>query len=79
MAREQAVARELAGSCDRVIEAAMASWRKAGLAASTLTTRPYVLRSFVAAIGAVSPRLISRQAAQRWRRRRERTRPRITC
>lgn len=66
MERVSARAREVSGSCEEEIATFIARGRRDGLAASTLSTRGYVLRSFVTDLGASRPSQITRAAIDRW-------------
>ena len=52
--------RQTLGSCASEIDSYLASKKKMGRASSTLSTRGYVLKAFVEAIGAKTPKSITR-------------------
>lgn len=58
--------REAMDSSTAEVEAYLAALGRQGLAVSTISSRGYILRPFVAAMGAATPRGITRQAVLRW-------------
>jgi integrase len=59
-------AREVLQGCDAEIAAYIASLRRAGLARSTVDSREYILKKFVADVEATSPRRILRPTVEKW-------------
>jgi len=59
-------AREALDSCEIEIAAYLNEKQEEGLSASTLTSRRYVLKSFVSKMKITSPRNITRQCLQNW-------------
>ncbi len=72
-------AREHAGSCEAEIAGYLAAKKADGLARSTLDTRGYILRSFVAEVQVATPGAISRPAVERWFEAQRTRNPRTAC
>lgn len=66
LAQASSEMREAIGSCEAEIEAYIAAKRHGGLTRSTLSSREYVLKAFAKAVGARSPKDITRQAVVAW-------------
>jgi len=62
--------REIMGSCETEVAAYMHHQRENGLARSTLQSRAFVIRAFIADTGAKTPNAITREACARWFERR---------
>lgn len=58
--------REIMQSCEAEVDTYLATVKRNGLATSTVSSRGYILKPFIKAMAAATPRAITREALQKW-------------